>query len=409
MGRTCCWRPPNMLEIKPKSAVVPAPAQNRMRVLSLLVEDGQNTLTKVSGVLRRRGFHVRGISIGPSRQAGRSRITLEIDHGHAEADQVRKQLERLVEVIGYGSQGRAHALNLRDSGEDVRVGLYPGSKSIERVEADGLRAVPVPEAVSEASVVMVLTPDAGQGKLFRESIEAHLQPRSMLMFAHGFAIHFAQIKPNQDIDVAMIAPKGPGHLVRSTYVSGQGVPALIAVQQDATGHAWRRALAYARSLGAGRAGILETTFKEETETDLFGEQAVLCGGVANLVKTGFETLVEAGYQPELAYFEVLHELKLIVDLMYRGGLGFMRYSVSDTAEFGDYVSGPRVIDDHVRQSMRSVLAEIQDGSFAERWLDENSNGREQFLAMRKKDAEHPVEKVGRELRSMMTWLEPVEK
>jgi ketol-acid reductoisomerase len=314
-----------------------------------------------------------------------------------------------VAVIGYGSQGRAHALNLRDSGEDVRVGLYPGSKSIERVEADGLRAVPVPEAVSEATVVMVLTPDAGQGKLFRESIEAHLQPRSMLMFAHGFAIHFAQIKPDAEIDVAMIAPKGPGHLVRSTYVQGQGVPALIAVHQDATGHAWRRALAYARAIGAGRAGVLETTFKEETETDLFGEQAVLCGGVSSLVKTGFETLVEAGYQPELAYFEVLHELKLIVDLMYRGGLGFMRYSISDTAEYGDYVSGPRIIDNQVRENMRQVLREIQDGSFAERWLDENSNGREQFLAMRRKDAEHPVEKVGRELRSMMTWLEPVEK
>ncbi len=319
------------------------------------------------------------------------------------------QLGEPVAVIGYGSQGRAHALNLRDSGEDVRVGLYPGSKSIERVEADGLRAAPVPEAVSEATVVMVLTPDAGQGKLFRESVEEHLQPRSLLLFAHGFSIHFAQIKPNEDIDVAMIAPKGPGHLVRSTYVNGQGVPALIAVYQDATGKAWPRALAYARSLGAGRAGILETTFKEETETDLFGEQAVLCGGVANLVKTGFETLVEAGYQPELAYFEVLHELKLIVDLMYRGGLGFMRYSVSDTAEYGDYVSGPRVIDDHVRQQMRQVLSEIQDGSFAERWLDENSNGREHFMAMRRKDADHQIEKIGRELRSMMTWLEPVEK
>jgi ketol-acid reductoisomerase len=314
-----------------------------------------------------------------------------------------------VAVIGYGSQGRAHALNLRDSGEDVRVGLYPGSKSIERVEADGLRAVPVPEAVSEAAVVVVLTPDAGQGKLFRESIEKNLQPRSMLMFAHGFAIHFAQIKPESEIDVAMIAPKGPGHLVRSTYVNGQGVPALIAVHQDATGHAWHRALGYARSLGAGRAGILETTFKEETETDLFGEQAVLCGGVSSLVKAGYETLVEAGYQPELAYFEVLHELKLIVDLMYRGGLGFMRYSVSDTAEYGDYVSGPRVIDDKVRENMRQVLREIQDGSFAERWLDENASGREGFLTMRRNEAEHPVEKVGRELRSMMTWLEPVEK
>ncbi len=314
-----------------------------------------------------------------------------------------------VAVIGYGSQGRAHALNLRDSGEDVRVGLYPGSKSIERVEADGLRAVPVPEAVSEATVVMVLTPDAGQGKLFRESIENHLQPRSMLMFAHGFAIHFAQIKPDAELDVAMIAPKGPGHLVRSTYVQGQGIPALIAVHQDATGKAWPRALAYARALGAGRAGVLETTFKEETETDLFGEQAVLCGGVSSLVKTGFETLVEAGYQPELAYFEVLHELKLIVDLMYRGGLGFMRYSISDTAEYGDYVSGPRVIDNHVRENMRQILREIQDGSFAEKWLDENSNGREKFMAMRKKDSEHPVEKVGRDLRSMMSWLEPVEK
>jgi len=314
-----------------------------------------------------------------------------------------------VAVIGYGSQGRAHALNLRDSGEDVRVGLYPGSKSIERVEADGLRAVPVPEAVSEATVVMVLTPDAGQSKLFRESIEKHLQPGTMLMFAHGFAIHFAQIKPDQNIDVAMIAPKGPGHLVRTTYVQGMGVPALIAIHQDASGRAKQRALAYAKALGSGRAGIVETTFKEETETDLFGEQAVLCGGVSSLVKTGFETLVEAGYQPEIAYFEVLHELKLIVDLMYRGGLGFMRHSISDTAEYGDYVSGPRVIDSHVRESMRAVLREIQDGSFAERWLDENSNGREGFLTMRSNDADHPIEKVGRELRSMMTWLEPVEK
>jgi ketol-acid reductoisomerase len=314
-----------------------------------------------------------------------------------------------VAVIGYGSQGRAHALNLRDSGEDVRVGLYPGSKSIARVEEDGLRAVPVPEAVSEATVVMVLTPDAGQATLFRESIEKHLQQGTMLMFAHGFAIHFAQIKPDQNIDVAMIAPKGPGHLVRSTYVQGMGVPALIAIHQDASGRAKQRALAYAKALGAGRAGIVETTFKEETETDLFGEQAVLCGGVSSLVKTGFETLVEAGYQPEIAYFEVLHELKLIVDLMYRGGLGFMRHSISDTAEYGDYVSGPRVIDSHVRETMRQVLREIQDGTFAERWLDENSNGREGFLTMRSKDADHPIEKVGRELRSMMTWLEPVEK
>ena len=327
---------------------------------------------------------------------------------HYDADCPPKLGEK-VAVIGYGSQGRAHALNLRDSGEDVRVGLYPGSKSFERATEDGVRALAVPEAVAEASVVMVLTPDAGQGKLFRESIEKQLKPGAMLMFAHGFAIHFAQIKPEAEIDVSMIAPKGPGHLVRSTFVQGMGVPALIAVHQDASGRAKERALAYAKGIGSGRAGIVETTFNEETETDLFGEQAVLCGGVSSLVKTGFETLVEAGYQPEIAYFEVMHELKLIVDLMYRGGLGFMRHSISDTAEYGDYVSGPKVIDSHVRESMRKVLREIQDGSFAEHWLDENSNGREGFLTMRRKDADHPIEKVGRELRSMMTWLEPVEK
>jgi ketol-acid reductoisomerase len=291
----------------------------------------------------------------------------------------------------------------------VRVGLYKGSKSFEHAAEDKVRALEVPDAVREASVVMILTPDAGQAKLYREQIEKNLQKGAMLMFAHGFSIHFGQIVPDPERDVTMIAPKGPGHLVRSTYVAGQGVPALMAIHQNATGRAVDRTLAYARSLGAGRAAILETTFKEETETDLFGEQAVLCGGIASLVKTGFETLVEAGYQPELAYFEVLHEMKLIVDLMYRGGLGFMRYSVSDTAEYGDYVSGPRVIDDHVRKQMRQILHEIQDGSFAERWLDENSNGREGFLAMRRKDADHQIEKVGRELRSMMTWLEPVEK
>ena len=327
---------------------------------------------------------------------------------HYDAD-CPEHIGEKVAVIGYGSQGRAHALNLLDGGEDVRVGLYPGSKSFERAATDKVRALEVPEAVKEATVVMVLTPDAAQGKLYRESIEPNLNRGSMLMFAHGFSIHFGQIKPGDDMDVAMIAPKGPGHLVRSTYTQRHGVPALIAVHKDASGRAQQRALAYARALGAGRAGVLETTFKEETETDLFGEQAVLCGGVSSLVTTGFETLVEAGYQPELAYFEVLHELKLIVDLMYRGGLGFMRYSISDTAEYGDYVSGPRVIDEHVRQRMREVLHEIQDGTFAERWLGENSNGREKFLAMRRDNAEHPIEKVGRELRSMMTWLEPVEK
>jgi len=314
-----------------------------------------------------------------------------------------------VAVLGYGSQGRAHALNLRDSGEDVRVGLYPGSKSFERCAEDGVKALEAADAVKEASVVMVLTPDTGHAKLYREAIEPNLKPGAMLMFAHGFSIHFGTVEPKPDVDVTMIAPKGPGHLLRSTYVQGQGIPALIAVHQDATGRAWDRAKAYGRSLGAARAGILETTFKEETETDLFGEQAVLCGGVSSLVKTGFETLVEAGYQPELAYFEVLHELKLIVDLMYRGGLAFMRHSISDTAEFGDYVSGPRIIDERVRESMRQVLREIQDGTFAERWIDESSNGRENFKALRAKETEHPVEQVGAGLRSMMSWLEPVEK
>ena len=319
------------------------------------------------------------------------------------------RLGERIAILGYGSQGHAHALNLKDSGEDVRVGLYPGSRSWAKAEQHGLRVVDVADAVKEADVVMVLTPDVGQAKLYRESIAPHLRPGMMLMFAHGFAIHYGTVEPPKDIDVTMVAPKGPGHLVRSTYVEGNGTPALMAVHQDATGRARERTLAYARGIGAGRAGILDTTFKEETETDLFGEQAVLCGGISQLIKTGFETLVEAGYQPELAYFEVLHEMKLIVDLMYRGGLGFMRYSVSDTAEYGDYVSGPRVIDEHVRQSMRQVLREIQDGTFAEKWIDENDEGgRRRFLAMREQNASHQIEKVGAELRQMMPWLEPAE-
>ena len=311
-----------------------------------------------------------------------------------------------IAVIGYGSQGHAHALNLKDSGEDVRVGLYSGSRSRAKAEAAGLRVVDVPDAVREASIVVVLTPDTGQAKLYREAIEPNLRKDALLMFAHGFAIHFGTVSPRSDIDVTMIAPKAPGHLVRSTYVAGQGTPCLLAIQQDSTGRARERTLAYARAIGAGRAGVLETTFKEETETDLFGEQAVLCGGISRLIQTGFETLVEAGYQPELAYFEVLHEMKLIVDLMYRGGLSFMRYSVSDTAEYGDYVSGPRVIDEHVRESMRSVLREIQDGSFAERWIDENESGRARFRALRDENKEHQLEQVGRQLRPMMAWLEP---
>jgi ketol-acid reductoisomerase len=314
-----------------------------------------------------------------------------------------------IAILGYGSQGHAHALNLKDSGEDVRVGLYPQSRSRARAEAHGLRVVDVAEAVKEAGIVMVLTPDVGQAELYRTSIEPNLRPGMMLMFAHGFAIHYGTVEPPKDVDVTMVAPKGPGHLVRSTYAEGVGTPALVAIHQDATGRALERTLAYARGIGAGRAGILVTTFKEETETDLFGEQAVLCGGISRLIQTGFETLVEAGYQPELAYFEVLHEMKLIVDLMYRGGLGFMRYSVSDTAEYGDYVSGPRIIDEHVRESMRKVLKEIQDGTFAERWIDENqAGGRQRFLAMRQESAEHQIEQVGAELRQMMPWLEAPE-
>ncbi|MDQ6744076.1 MAG: ketol-acid reductoisomerase [Candidatus Dormibacteraeota bacterium] len=317
-----------------------------------------------------------------------------------------QSLDEKVAILGYGSQGHAHALNLKDSGVDVRVGLYPDSRSRAKAERHGLRVLDVPDAVQEADIVTVLTPDVGQARLYRECIEPHLRPGMLLMFAHGFSIHFNQIEPPADIDVAMIAPKAPGHLVRSTYLEGTGTPALLAVQADATGRARQRGMAYAKALGAGRAGILETTFKDETETDLFGEQAVLCGGVSALITAGFETLTEAGYPPEMAYFEVLHEMKLIVDLMYRGGLSFMRYSVSDTAEYGDYVSGPRVVDERVKDSMRQILREIQDGSFAERWIDENGRGRETFLRMRQEHADHELEKVGSELRGMMSWLQP---
>jgi ketol-acid reductoisomerase len=317
-----------------------------------------------------------------------------------------ESLDEKVAILGYGSQGHAHALNLKDSGVDVRVGLYPGSRSRAKAERHGLRVLDVADAVQEADIVTVLTPDVGQARLYRECIEPHLRPGMLLMFAHGFSIHFNQIQPPAEIDVAMIAPKAPGHLVRSTYLEGTGTPALLAIQADATGRVRQRGMAYAKALGAGRAGILETTFKDETETDLFGEQAVLCGGVSALITAGFETLTEAGYPPEMAYFEVLHEMKLIVDLMYRGGLSFMRYSVSDTAEYGDYVSGPRVVDERVKDSMRQILREIQDGSFAERWIDENGRGRENFLRMRQEHADHELEKVGGELRGMMSWLQP---
>jgi ketol-acid reductoisomerase len=313
-----------------------------------------------------------------------------------------------VAIIGYGSQGHAHALNLHESGVDVVVGLAPTSRSRDLAAEAGLRVADVAEAVRAAEVIMILVPDTSQKAVYDESIAPDLRPGQLLMFAHGFNIHFERIVPPADIDVGMVAPKGPGHLVRSVYRAGGGVPALFAVHQDHTGSARGRVLAYARALGTTRAGVLETTFKEETETDLFGEQAVLCGGTSSLVKAGFETLVEAGYQPELAYFEVLHELKLIVDLMYRGGLDFMRFSVSDTAEYGDYVSGPRIIDQHVRDTMHQVLTEIQDGTFARRWIAENEAGRPEFERLRMQDHDSLIERTGRRLRAQMPFLDPIE-
>ncbi|MBA3462350.1 MAG: ketol-acid reductoisomerase [Deltaproteobacteria bacterium] len=312
-----------------------------------------------------------------------------------------------VGIVGYGSQGHAHALNLVDSGVRVKVGLPPTSKSLAKAKARGLEVAPVAEVAAWADVIMILAPDTVQPSLYEKDIAPHLTPGKTLMFAHGFNIRYGTIVPRADVDVSMVAPKGPGHRVRETFQDGSGVPALLAVHQDASGTAKQLALAYACALGAGRAGVLETTFSEETETDLFGEQAVLCGGVSALVKAGFETLTAAGYQPEVAYFECLHELKLIVDLMYRGGLSYMRYSVSDTAEHGDYVSGPRVIDANVKQTMKAVLDEIQSGAFARRWIEENQQGRPWFNAVRAKETEHPIEKVGLELRAMMPFLDPV--
>jgi len=293
-----------------------------------------------------------------------------------------------VAIIGYGSQGHAHALNLHESGVDVVVGLQPGSKSRPLAEEAGLRVADVADAVKAADVVMILVPDTGQKAVYDAEIAPNLRDGQLVMFAHGFNIHFGRIDPPGNVDVGMVAPKGPGHLLRSVYQAGGGVPALFAVHRDASGTARSRTLAYARALGNTRAGVLETTFAEETETDLFGEQSVLCGGTSALVKMAFETLVEAGYQPELAYFETMHELKLIVDLLYRGGLNFMRFSVSDTAEYGDYVSGPRIIDDHVRETMRQVLTEIQDGTFAKRWIAESDGGRKEFERLRAKDRDH---------------------
>ena len=310
-----------------------------------------------------------------------------------------------VAVIGFGSQGHAHALNLHESGVDVVVGLYEGSKSWDKVKEAGLEVATTAEAAKKADIIMILVPDEKQAKLYREEIAPYLEEGNALVFAHGFNIHFKQIVPPSNVDVFMIAPKGPGHMVRRTYTEGSGVPCLIAVEQDYSGKAKDLALAYANGIGGARAGVLETTFKDETETDLFGEQAVLCGGVTALIKAGFETLVEAGYAPENAYFECMHEMKLIVDLMYQGGMAAMRYSISDTAEYGDYVTGSRIITDETKKEMKQVLTEIQDGTFAKKWLLENQVGRPTFNAMRRMEAEHPIEKVGKELREMMSWIE----
>ena len=313
-----------------------------------------------------------------------------------------------VAIIGYGSQGHAHALNLHESGVEVVVGLAAGSQSRRLVEDAGLRVMDVADAVKAADVIMILVPDTSQKGVYDAEIGPNLRPGHLLMFAHGFNIHFGRIDPPGIVDVGMVAPKGPGHLVRSVYQAGGGVPALFAVHHDQSGTARDRTMAYARALGCTRAGILETTFAEETETDLFGEQSVLCGGTAALVKMSFETLVEAGYQPELAYFETMHELKLIVDLMYRGGLNFMRFSVSDTAEYGDYISGPRIINDDVRVTMKAVLTDIQDGTFANRWIAENDAGRPEFERLRAADHDHLIERVGARLRAQMPFLNPVE-
>ena len=311
---------------------------------------------------------------------------------------------KTIAVIGYGSQGHAHALNLQDNGCQVVVGLYEGSKSWPKAEAAGLTVKTVAQATEGADIVMLLVPDSVQPAVYKAEIAPHLRSGAMLMFAHGFNIHYSQIVPTEDVDVTMIAPKCPGHRMRETFVEGRGVPAILAVYQDVTGQARELALAYARGLGCTKAGVIETTFEEETETDLFGEQAVLCGGVTALIKAGFETLVEAGYQPEIAYFECLNELKLIVDLIYEGGLSYMRYSVSDTAEHGDYTAGPRIIDDHVRATMRQLLKDIQDGTYARSWILENMAGRPSFNLLREREKEHPIEKVGAELRAMMPWL-----
>ena len=316
---------------------------------------------------------------------------------------------RKIAVIGFGSQGHAHALNLKESGCDVVVGLYPGSKSWAEAERQGLRVASVEQAAREADIIMILAPDQVQKAIYTQGIEPHLSEGKMLMFAHGFNINFQQIQPPPFVDVTMVAPKGPGHLVRRVFTEGGGVPCLVAVHQDASEVAKQVALAYAKGIGGTRAGVLETTFREETETDLFGEQVILCGGLSALIKAAYETLIEAGYQPESAFFETMHELKLIVDLIYEGGLARMRYSISDTAEYGDYTRGPRIITEQTKAEMKKILGEIQRGEFAQEFILENMSGRARFLATRRLEAEHPVEQVGAEMRAMMSWLNAPKK
>jgi ketol-acid reductoisomerase len=313
-----------------------------------------------------------------------------------------------IAIIGYGSQGHAHALNLHESGADVSVGLYEGSRSWNKCVADGLPVTTADEAAAEADIIMNLAPDTAQAAIYRQSIAPHLKPGKTLMFSHGFNIRYGQIIPPASVDVSMVAPKSPGHRVRELYQEGKGTPGLVAVHQDASGQALAVALAYAKAIGCTRAGVIQTTFTEETETDLFGEQAVLCGGVSALVEAGFNTLVEAGYQPEIAYFECLHELKLIVDLMYQGGISYMRYSISDTAEHGDYSAGPKIITDETRAAMKQILADIQSGAYAEGWIDENAQGRPWFNARREAGRNTQIEQVGRDLRRMMPWINPKE-
>ncbi len=311
---------------------------------------------------------------------------------------------RKVAIVGYGSQGHAHALNLKESGVDVRVALRDGSGSIAKAQGAGLVVKNIPDAVREADVVMILAPDEQHKKLYKDAVESNLKQGATLAVAHGFSIHFGFIQPRADLDVIMIAPKGPGHLVRSTFTKGGGVPCLIAVKQDASGKARATALSYASAIGGGRSGVIETSFKDECETDLFGEQAVLCGGATHLVQAGFETLVEAGYPPEMAYFECLHELKLIVDLMYEGGIANMRYSISNTAEYGDYTRGPRIVNESTKAEMKKILKEIQSGEFAKEWMAENETGGKRFPELRAKAAKHPIEEVGAKLRAMMPWI-----